>query len=88
MWNGRWAFSSVETNWYVSGGLWERRWALAAQHTSRIATQDTETLTRQLVTESIHAVFPGVDTTVVDRRPAHADLNWANVTAPVFSVFD
>lgn len=77
-------------------GLAEEWWAslnasleaLAAQHTNRIATPDTETLTQELVTGTIHTVFPGVDTTVADWRPAHADLNWANVTAPVFCVFD
>ncbi|MGW0312605.1 hypothetical protein [Streptomyces flavidovirens] len=62
--------------------------ALAAQHTNRIATPDTETLTQELVTGTVHGVFPGVDTAVVDWRPAHADLNWANMTAPVFCVFD
>ncbi|MCP9957881.1 hypothetical protein [Streptomyces sudanensis] len=62
--------------------------ALAAQHTNRVATPDTETLTRELVTGTIHSVFPGVDTTVAEWRPAHADFNWANITAPVFSVFD
>ncbi|WP_329066433.1 hypothetical protein [Streptomyces sp. NBC_01429] len=62
--------------------------ALAAQHTNRIATPDTETLTPELVTGTIHRVFPGIDTTVGEWRPAHADFNWANVTAPVFCVFD
>lgn len=62
--------------------------ALAAQHTNRIATPDTETLTQELVTDTIHSVFPGVDTAVADWRPAHADLNWANVTVPVFCLFD
>ncbi|MDV5145441.1 hypothetical protein R1T08_14775 [Streptomyces sp. SBC-4] len=62
--------------------------ALAAQHTNRIATPDTETLTKELVTATVHSVFPGVDTEVVDWRPAHADFNWANVTSPVFCVFD
>ncbi|MCP3821374.1 hypothetical protein NLX86_25745 [Streptomyces sp. A3M-1-3] len=62
--------------------------ALAAQHTNRIATPDTETLTQELVTETVHSVFPGVDTAVGEWRPAHADFNWANMTAPVFCVFD
>ncbi|CCK32002.1 hypothetical protein BN159_7623 [Streptomyces davaonensis JCM 4913] len=61
---------------------------LAAQHTNRIATPDTETLTQKLVTGTIHSVFPGVDTAVTEWRPAHADFNWANITAPVFCVFD
>lgn len=62
--------------------------ALAAQHTNRIATPDTETLTQELVTETVHSVFPGVDTAVGEWRAAHADFNWANMTAPVFCVFD
>lgn len=62
--------------------------ALASQHTNRFATPDTETLTQELVTGTIHSVFPGVDTAVVEWRPAHADFNWANVTGPVFCVFD
>ncbi|MGW6393072.1 hypothetical protein ACWFR1_21765 [Streptomyces sp. NPDC055103] len=62
--------------------------ALAAQHTNRIATPDTETLTQELVTGTIHSVFPGIDTAVAEWRPAHADFNWANMTAPVFCVFD
>ncbi|MFE3070816.1 hypothetical protein [Streptomyces sp. NPDC059247] len=62
--------------------------ALATQRTNRIATPDTETLTPELVTGTIHGVFPGVDTAVTEWRPAHADLNWANMTAPVFRVFD
>ncbi|MEU9779248.1 hypothetical protein [Streptomyces sp. NPDC047968] len=62
--------------------------ALGSQHTNRIATPDTQTLTPELVTETIRGVFPGVDTSVGEWRPAHADLNWANVTAPVFCIFD
>ncbi|MET4657326.1 hypothetical protein ABID80_001018 [Streptomyces sp. PvP037] len=63
--------------------------ALAAHRTRRVATPDTETITQELVTESIRGVFPDdFDTTVQRWMPAHADLNWANVTAPVFSLFD
>ncbi|MFE8009104.1 hypothetical protein [Streptomyces sp. NPDC057418] len=62
--------------------------ALGSQRTNRIATPDTETLTQELVAETIRGVFPDVDTSVGEWRPAHADLNWANVTAPVFCVFD
>ncbi|MFB0616111.1 hypothetical protein [Streptomyces sp. AGS-58] len=63
--------------------------ALAAHQTRRVATPDTETITQTSVTEAIRAVFPGdFDTTVQRWVPAHADLNWANVTAPVFSLFD
>ncbi|MFF4179884.1 hypothetical protein [Streptomyces sp. NPDC001750] len=62
---------------------------LAAHRTSRIATPDTDTITQELVTESIRGVFPGdFDTTVQRWVPAHADMNWANVTAPMFALFD
>jgi hypothetical protein len=63
--------------------------ALAAQSTTRVATPDTVTVTQALVTESIRSVFPGdFDTTVNRWVPAHADLNWANMTSPAFSLFD
>ncbi|MFG3130189.1 hypothetical protein ACGFZU_21060 [Streptomyces tendae] len=63
--------------------------ALAAHRTGRVATPDTDTITQASVTKSIRAVFSGdFETTVQRWVPAHADLNWANVTAPVFSLFD
>lgn len=63
--------------------------ALAAHETRRVATPDTEAITQDLVTTSVRGVFAdGFDTTVQRWVPAHADLNWANVTAPVFSLFD
>jgi hypothetical protein len=63
--------------------------ALATHETRRVATPDTDTITQGLVTESIRGVFAGdFDTTVERWVPAHADLNWANVTAPVFNLFD
>jgi hypothetical protein len=63
--------------------------ALAARSTRRIATPDTVTITQSLVTRSVHDAFPGdLDTTVEQWVPAHADLNWANMTAPTFSLFD
>jgi hypothetical protein len=62
---------------------------LAAQDTGRMATPDTVTITQALVTESIRKVFTcDFDTTVERWVPAHADLNWANMTAPTFSLFD
>jgi hypothetical protein len=74
-------------------GWWEALNAsldsLAAQSTTRVATPDTVTITQALVTESIHKVFSGnFDTAVEQWLPAHADLNWANMTAPTFSLFD
>ncbi|WP_460066154.1 hypothetical protein [Streptomyces sp. YKOK-I1] len=63
--------------------------ALAAQHTGRVATPDTVTITQTLVTETIRTAFTGDFDTTVDRWvPAHADLNWANMTAPTFCLFD
>ncbi len=63
--------------------------APAAQTTARMATPDTETITQALVTDTVQALAPEVvDTTVRHWTPAHADLNWANMTAPVFSLFD
>ncbi|WP_369212321.1 hypothetical protein [Streptomyces flavofungini] len=63
--------------------------ALAAQRTSRVASPDTETITQALVTETIQSAFGGsFDTTVEQWVPAHADLNWANMSAPTFSLFD
>ncbi|MEU3447842.1 hypothetical protein AB0H29_11520 [Streptomyces thermolilacinus] len=62
--------------------------ALAAQRTNRIATPDTETITQELVTETTQRLFPDVDTTITQWVPAHADLNWANMTAPEFCMFD
>ena len=63
--------------------------ALAAQHTSRVATPDTVLVTQSVVTEAIRAAFGGgFDTTVSTWVPAHADLNWANVSGPEFCLFD
>ncbi len=56
--------------------------ALAGQTTTRIATPDTVTITQARVTREITSTFGDLDTTLADWRPAHADLNWANVTGP------
>ncbi|GAA5613772.1 hypothetical protein Spla01_04961 [Streptomyces platensis] len=64
--------------------------ALAEQDTSRVATPDTVTITQALVTEAIRSISPShdFDTTVQSWVPAHADLHWANMTAPTFCLFD
>ncbi|WP_042162457.1 hypothetical protein [Streptomyces lydicamycinicus] len=62
--------------------------ALARQTTTRIATPDTVTITQARVTQEITSTFGDLDTTLADWRPAHADLNWANVTGPMFCLFD
>lgn len=64
---------------------------LARQHTTRVATPDTQSITQNLVTETIDRAFPGqVDTTLTDEPwvPAHADLNWSNLTAPDCWILD
>jgi hypothetical protein len=63
--------------------------ALAAQRTMRSATPDTVTITQAVVSESIRKVFScDFDTTVEQWVPAHADLNWANMSGPTFCLFD
>ncbi|MGW2404113.1 hypothetical protein ACWCXK_06245 [Streptomyces sp. NPDC001739] len=63
--------------------------ALAAHHTSRIATPDTVTITQSGVADAIRRFLPaGFDPMVSEWRPAHADLNWANMTGPEFCLFD
>jgi hypothetical protein len=63
--------------------------ALAAHRTSRIATPDTVTITEAHVAEVVQTAFPGSPNTTAKRwAPAHADLNWHNVTAPQFCLFD
>ncbi|WP_316520142.1 hypothetical protein [Kitasatospora brasiliensis] len=63
--------------------------ALATQPTARVATPDTEPITRQLVDRVIRDAFPlAVNTQIASWSPAHADLNWANVTGPEFCMFD
>ncbi|WP_027944014.1 hypothetical protein [Amycolatopsis taiwanensis] len=78
----------------LPGGWWgalnESLDALAGQHTTRIATPDTEVITQALVTREIERAFPGrVDTTITEPWvPAHGDLNWSNVTGPEFWILD
>ncbi|MFJ3277605.1 hypothetical protein [Streptomyces halstedii] len=63
--------------------------ALAAQHTTRVATPDTVTMTQSGVTEAVMRFVPrDTDTALTRWRPAHADLNWANMTGPRFCLFD
>ncbi len=63
--------------------------ALAGQTTGRLATPDTIPITQERITTSIETVFPGrVDTQVLTWPTAHADLNWANLTAPTCMILD
>ncbi|MGH3888249.1 MAG: hypothetical protein ACRDSZ_17070, partial [Pseudonocardiaceae bacterium] len=57
--------------------------ALAAQTTTRVATPHTVPISQERVTSTIEGVFPGrVGTIVTEWAVAHADLAWANLTAP------
>ncbi|MFH8684257.1 hypothetical protein [Streptomyces lydicus] len=63
--------------------------ALAIHRTRRGATPDTVTITQTGVVEAISRFLPGgVDATANRWLPAHADLNWANMTGPEFCLFD
>ncbi|AXG78780.1 phosphotransferase [Streptomyces paludis] len=63
--------------------------ALADQRTPRLATPDTVTITQEQVTRTLGEVFPGITDTRIERWvPAHADLTWANVMGPEFSLID
>ncbi|MFE2366701.1 hypothetical protein [Streptomyces virginiae] len=63
--------------------------ALADQQTPRIATPDTVTITQEHVTRTLGEVFPDIADTRLERWvPAHADLTWANVMGPEFSIID
>ncbi|MDB1086454.1 hypothetical protein PJ985_02575 [Streptomyces sp. ACA25] len=63
--------------------------ALAAQRTTRVATPDTVMIAENGVAAAVRRFLPeGLDTALGRWRPAHADLNWANVTGPEFCLFD
>jgi hypothetical protein len=62
--------------------------ALAAHTTTRIATLSLELITQERLTAAIYRVFPDVDTTITEWTTAHADLGWANLTAPTCYFLD
>lgn len=62
--------------------------ALSTHTTARTATPNSEPITQARFTATIHDVFPEVDTTVTEWAPAHADLGWANLTAPACYLLD
>lgn len=64
--------------------------AVAGQCTTRIATPDTEVINRTLIEREVDQAFPGqVDCTITDLWvPAHADLNWSNLTGPEFWILE
>lgn len=57
--------------------------ALSMADTDRIATLHSVPLTQARFTDAVVRVFPGViDATVTEWTVAHADMSWANLTAP------
>jgi hypothetical protein len=62
--------------------------SLAAQATSRRATPGMRPLVQERVTETVHKVFPEIDTTIDEWTAAHGDFAWANLTAPNCTVLD
>jgi hypothetical protein len=46
-------------------------------------------MTQRRLTSTIEQVFPGlIDTTIEEWTTAHADLGWANLTAPTCRILD
>ncbi|MGW1998348.1 hypothetical protein [Embleya sp. NPDC001921] len=63
--------------------------ALAAQDTTRVATPDTVTITADGVARAIRETFGDrIDPALDEWVPAHADLNWANLTGPRCWILD
>lgn len=78
---------TLSEDWWVS--LDASLTALAAAPTTRVSTPDTEPMTQHRLTETIKRVFPGLTDTQIDEwTTAHADLNWANLTAPECFLLD
>lgn len=81
------AASDLPGTWWES--LRTAMAALARHHVTRRATPDTAPITQDRVTAGIERVFPGrVSTAVSEWRPAHGDLNWANLTGPQLRILD
>ena len=77
----------LENSWWTT--LASSLEALASHATTRIATPDTLPITQARITKSIESVFPGrIDSRISTWTTAHADLNWANLTAPTCVILD
>lgn len=51
--------------------------------TNRVATLHSVPMTQALLTDAIIGAFgDGIDTSVSEWAVAHADISWANLTAP------
>lgn len=62
--------------------------ALAKHLTTRVATSAGSRITQERISTTIHQVFPDIDTTIPEWSTAHADLAWANLTAPTCYFLD
>lgn len=62
--------------------------ALAKHPTTRVATSAGSRITQERITTAIRQVFPDIDTTITEWTAAHADLGWANLTAPTCYFLD
>lgn len=63
--------------------------ALARHKVTRRATPDCEPITQERISSGIERVFPGrVNTAITTWTPAHADLNWSNITGPELRMLD
>ncbi|WP_433268958.1 phosphotransferase [Actinosynnema sp. CS-041913] len=86
------AGGTLKQNPNLSESWWEAfrgsMQALAAHTTTRTATPHLHPVTQERITTTIHKLFPAVDATVSEWRAAHADLAWANLTAPSCYFFD
>jgi len=60
--------------------------ALAGQGTTRVA--GLQPITQQRISSVIGELYPDLDATVDEWRTAHADLAWANLTAPECVILD
>ena len=62
--------------------------ALSSHTTVRTATPHLQPITQARFSSTIKKVFPAVDTTITEWTAAHADLAWANLTAPNCHLLD
>jgi hypothetical protein len=78
--------ASLPRSWWDS--LQVSLGALARHQTPRKATPDSELITQERIASVIGQVFPGIDPAITEWACAHADLGWANLTAPQLWLLD
>lgn len=62
--------------------------ALTRHTTTRFATSAGSRLTQERIAAPVRGAFPDIDTTITEWSTAHADLGWANLTAPTCHILD